>query len=105
MERFVEEGLLYDYYGALLTSHQQRIYELAVYQDLSLGEIAAGEKVSKQAVHDLLRRTTALLREYDEKLGLIEKSMRIRARAAEIEEKTDDEDIRGLARAIAKESY
>ena len=39
MDKIFEKGLLYDFYGDLLTSHQQKIYEDAVYGDLSLGEI------------------------------------------------------------------
>ena len=41
MERIVERGLLYDFYGELLTEHQRRIYEDAVFNDLSPSEIAA----------------------------------------------------------------
>ena len=40
MEKIVEQGLLYDFYGELLTEHQKQIYEAAVYNDMSLTEIA-----------------------------------------------------------------
>ena len=33
MEKLVEQGLLYDFYGELLTKHQREVYEDAVYQD------------------------------------------------------------------------
>ena len=46
MDKIFEKGLLYDFYGDLLTSHQQKIYEDAVYGDLSLGEIAEQEGIS-----------------------------------------------------------
>ena len=40
MERIVEQNLLYDFYGELLTEHQRLIYEKAVYEDLSLKELS-----------------------------------------------------------------
>ena len=62
MEKIVEQGLLYDFYGSLLTGHQQKIYEQVVYDNLSLNEVAETEGVSKQAVHDLVRRCTTIMR-------------------------------------------
>ena len=56
MEKIVELGLLYDFYGELLTRHQQKIYEAAVFEDMSLGEIAEDAGISRQGVHDLLKR-------------------------------------------------
>ena len=38
MERIVEQNLLYDFYGELLNDHQKKIYEDAIYNDLSLSE-------------------------------------------------------------------
>ena len=100
----VEEGLLYDFYGPLLTAHQQKVYEMAVYEDLSLNEIADIEGVSKQAVHDLLKRTTTLLKGYEEKLGLIAKSKNIQKKAKDIEAMSTEEAVKRLAREIVKES-
>ena len=40
MEKIVEQGMLYDFYGELLTDHQKKIFEDAVYNDLTLSEIA-----------------------------------------------------------------
>ena len=40
MEEILEQALLYDFYGELLTSHQKKIYEDAVFGHLSLSEIA-----------------------------------------------------------------
>ena len=47
MERFVEQSILYDFYGELLTDHQKRIYEDFVLNDLSLGEIAIDNGISR----------------------------------------------------------
>ena len=53
MEKIVEQGLLYDFYGELLTEHQKKIYEDVVYNDLSLAEIAKESGISRQGVHEL----------------------------------------------------
>ncbi len=71
MEKIVEQGLLYDFYGELLTKHQRQIYESIVYDNLSLGEIAQEEGVSRQAVHDIVKRCDKILQGYEEKLKLI----------------------------------
>lgn len=84
MEKIVEQGLLYDYYGELLTEHQKKIYEDAVYQDLSLSEIAEEAGISRQGVHDLIKRCDKILKEYEDKLHLLEKSLAIREKIEEI---------------------
>lgn len=73
MDRIFEQGLLYDFYGDLLTKHQQTIYEAAVYNDLSLGEIAEQEGISRQGVHDLIKRCDRILLDYESKLHLAER--------------------------------
>ncbi len=84
MEKIVEQGLLYDFYGELLTDHQKRVYEDAVYNDLSLVEIAEEYDISKQGVHDLLRRCTKSLEGYEDKLHMIERTGRIREQLSEL---------------------
>ena len=111
MEKIVEQGLLYDFYGALLTGHQQEIYEKVVYDNLSLNEIAASEGISKQAVHDLVRRCTVMMRSYEEKLVMIRRFGRIRESAARLREiaasdgipETASEKISQIANAICKD--
>lgn len=39
MEKFVEQTLLYDFYGELLTERQQQVYESVVLEDYSLSEV------------------------------------------------------------------
>ena len=53
MNEILEQALLYDFYGELLTDHQKEVYEQFVLEDLSLGEIAREEGISRQGVHDL----------------------------------------------------
>lgn len=74
MERIVEQGLLYDFYGELLTEHQKKIYEDVVYNDLSLSEIAQENGISRQGVHDMVRRCNHMLTEYENKLHLVDVS-------------------------------
>ena len=73
IEEIIENTLLYDFYGELLTDHQKRIYEDVVFQDLSLTEVAEQEGISRQGVHDMIRRCEKALRGYEEKLGLVHK--------------------------------
>ncbi len=73
MEKIVEQGVLYDFYGPLLTEHQQEIYEACIYEDLSLAEAAERFEISRQGVHDILKRCDKILKAYEEKLGLIKR--------------------------------
>ncbi len=84
MEKIVEQGLLYDFYGELLTDHQKIIYEESVYNDMSLSEIADKIGISRQGVHDLLKRCDKILLEYESKLHLVEKFIKIKSSIQEI---------------------
>ena len=72
MEKIVEQGLLYDFYGELLTDHQKAIYEDVVINDMSLSEIAREQGISRQGVHDMIKRCDRILNGYEEKLGLVD---------------------------------
>lgn len=69
---------LYERYGALLTEHQREVMDLYLRSDWSLAEIAAHHGTSRAAVHDLLRRSTRSLHEYEERLGLLAEASRRR---------------------------
>ena len=73
MEKIVEQTLLYDFYGELLNEHQKQIYEDAVFNDLTLSEIADEHGISRQGVHDIIKRVDKTLNGYESKLHLIEK--------------------------------
>ena len=76
--------LLFDYYGRMLTEKQQEYIEMRYNQDLSLGEIAEIQSVSRQAVFDNLTRTEALLRRMEENIGCVKRDMMIRKAARDI---------------------
>ena len=103
MEKIVEQGLLYDFYGELLTEHQKKIYEDAVYNDLSLSEIALEQGISRQGVHDLIKRCDKILAGYEEKLHLIHKFTNTREKVKEISNITDNMVIKQLTREILEE--
>ena len=84
MERFIEEALLYDFYGELLTEHQKLIYEDFVLNDLSLSEIAEDREISRQGVYDIVRRCRKQLQGYEAKLHLVAKFIHTKERVEEI---------------------
>lgn len=84
MEKFVEQTLMFDFYGELLTEHQQRIYKEAVFDDLSVSEIARNEGITRQGAHDLIKRCNKLLEEYEERLHLVKRFIKIREQVHEI---------------------
>ena len=85
MEKIVLQGTLYDFYGKLLTPHQQKVYEDAVYENLSLSELSQAYGISRQAVHDLLKRCDKILMDYEKDLGLVSKFESVRADVEKIE--------------------
>ena len=95
MEKIVQQSLYYDFYGELLNEHQKSIYEDAVFHDLSLGEIAQERSISRQGVHDMIRRCDRILAGYEEKLHLIERFQKT---------KEDVERIRQHAKTLTPEN-
>ena len=87
----LEQALLYDFYGELLTEHQKEIYEQFVLEDLSLSEIAESEGISRQGVHDLIKRCNKLLEGYEAKLHLVEKFLSVKEKIQKINERLDSE--------------
>lgn len=84
MDKIVEQALLFDFYGELLTKHQKQIYEDFILNDLSLSEIAEEQGISRQGVHDLVKRCNKLLSQYEEKLHLVEKFLHTKEMVEEI---------------------
>lgn len=93
MEKIFEQGILYDFYGELLTEHQRSIYEDAVYNDMSLGEIAEDRGISRQGVHDLIKRCDKILSDYEAKLHLVKRFADAKVMIGEIERLTEQDNI------------
>ena len=89
MEPKVRQTYLYDFYGELLNEHQRKIFEAFVFDDLSLGEIAEEQDISRQAVHDMIKRSTKKLEEYENKLHLMERFLELREKAVGIRQRAE----------------
>lgn len=109
MNDIVENSLLFDFYGSLLTEKKRRVLEMYHDSDMSLSEIAGATGVSRAAVYDSLKAAEKQMVSYEEKLGLVEKYIE-REKASEsmvsrIDEicKMESEDPAGNRNAVIKE--
>ena len=73
MEKIVEQGMLYDFYGELLDENKKEIMNLYHEDNLSLAEIAEDLGQSRQGVHYTLKKAEKSLEKYEERLGLVRK--------------------------------
>lgn len=114
MDKIYEQTMLFDFYGELLTEHQRQIYEDAVYNDLSLGEIAEEQGISRQGVHDLIKRCDRILQDYENKLHLIERFAKAKQTVRQIQQLAEQDhggqdvsatlrQISGLSNELLKE--
>ena len=103
MEKILEQTLLYDFYGELLTEHQRQVYEDVVLNDFSLSEVAENRGISRQGVHDMIRRCNK--EEYENKLHLVEKFLTIKENVNRIRQLTgnpEDQPVSELMEQIER---
>ncbi len=113
VNEILRQALLYDFYGELLTEHQKEIYGQVILEDLSLGEIAKEAGISRQGVHDVIKRCGQTLAGYEEKLHLVEKFVSVKQKVERIQELLDTyeaapdkeqfQEIRRISREIIEE--
>lgn len=105
MEKIVEQAMLYDFYGELLNDHQKSIFEEYVLDNLSLSEIAEKRGISRQGVHDLIKRADKALNGYENKLHLVRKFLAVKERANEInritKEITGDDNVEQVKHIVS----
>lgn len=89
MEKIVMQALLYDFYGEMLNPHQKAVYEDYLLNDIGISEIAEERGISRQGVHDMIKRCSKMLEEYEEKLHLVEKFEKTKDMVAEINSLAD----------------
>ena len=107
MNKILEQALLYDFYGELLTTHQKEVYEQFILDDLSLSEIAESAGISRQGVHDLIRRCQKALEGYEAKLHLVERFLSVKEKVDRIDEildewETEKKDIEKIVKQIRR---
>jgi uncharacterized protein len=99
LEKTMRMNYLYDFYQMLLTDKQRSYMSLYYLDDYSLGEIADEYQVSRQAVYDNIKRTEAMLEEYEAKLMLLKKFQKRQALIDQLKERAD-EDMLAVIEAI-----
>jgi len=81
MEARIQLNLLLDFYGPLLTEHRQEVMRLYCEEDLSQQEIADQLEITRQGVFDAINKARKQLADYEEKLGLVERYMKLSGEA------------------------
>ena len=103
---------LYDFYGELLKENQKRVFEDSILEDLSLSEIAQEIGISRQGVHDLVKRTCRQLEMYEDHLHLVARFQNIKSQIEALDQRirTYDQlpqeeagEIRGTLQQILEE--
>lgn len=90
--------LLLDFYRNLLTDKQKDIMSRHYEEDMSLAEIAEEFGISRQAVHDIIKRSEKALFDYEKELGLVDRFLKQKQELLKIKsllsKYTDNEDIK-----------
>ncbi|MBR3697781.1 MAG: putative DNA-binding protein [Clostridia bacterium] len=109
MEDNVKISILLETYGKLLTKKQYNLLDNYYNNDLSLSEIAEIEGITRQAVRDNLKKGENKLFEYEEKLGIMKKTIMqeksissILSEISKIRDKASDEEIATILEDVKK---
>ena len=110
MEKNVKVSMLCEVYGKLLTEKQLAILEDYYNQDLSLSEIAENNKITRQAVRDIIKKGETKLFELEEKLGIMKRMLRqeekitvILSELKKIQDKSTDKQVAQILAHVKKE--
>ncbi len=78
LETLIRDSLLLDLYGELLPEKQREFFRLYHEENCSLQEIADDFGLSRQGVHDAVKKAEGSLANYEAKLGLLDNFMKTR---------------------------
>ena len=110
MEKKVQIGMLCEIYGNLLTKRQLNILNDYCNEDLSLTEIAENNKITRQAVNDIVKKGESKLLEYEQKLGIMKKTIdqekqiqNILSELSKITDNSSDKKVEKILNSVRKE--
>ena len=101
-EKNLKLACLLDFYGEVLSERKQSVLSLYYNEDLSLAEIAEEIGISRQGVHDIVKRCTKKLKEYESALHLVEKFQNMKEKLTEVTELLNTETVTGSNTDIQK---
>ena len=102
MDKLIQNTLLYDFYGELLTPKQRDIYNMHFCEDMSMAEIGDKLGITRQAVNCSLKEAQKLLEFYNGVLRLIENHASLAAFAADLRHALDNKDFALGKRVLAE---
>ena len=110
MEKKVELSMLCEIYGNLLTKRQYLILNDYCNEDYSLTEIAENNNITRQAVNDIVKKGENKLLEYEQKLGIMKKTIdqekqiqNILLELSKITDNSSDRKIEKILNSVRKE--
>ena len=110
MEKNVKVSMLCQIYGKVLTEKQLEVLNYYYNNDLSLSEIAENNKITRQAVRDIIKKGENKLFELEEKLQIMEKMMKqekllqeVLSELGKIQDVSSDKKIEKILNHVRKE--
>lgn len=93
LDEIIKIGILLEYYKPLLTDKQREYLVCYFNEDLSFSEIAEENKVTRQAVHDNIKRGIKILKNYEDKLGFYKKDREVYKKLLELKKEFKEENL------------
>jgi len=103
MSKNLTMTVLLDFYGELLTEKQRIALKSYYDEDCSLSEIAEDMSISRQGVRDFIKRGESQLLEFEEKLGLAKRFIKINQLTDKINEVIETNDVPLILRQYVNE--
>ncbi len=99
----LENNILLDFYGDMLTEKQRDFLDHYYNEDLSLSEIAVNEGITRQGVRDAIKRAEGQLIEMENRLGLVRRFEEVRSGLNEIIDLTNEINDYNLRYSLSRE--